>query len=62
MKLYEPLYTASRGFAGFICHAPRRTTGKACGYFVKTKSAILRHLKKKHNLDPQLDLPLKSSS
>lgn len=58
MKLYEPLYTDSRGHVGFFCLVPRLKTGKVCGYFVKTESAILRHLREHHQLDPQLDLPL----
>jgi len=54
-KFYEPLYTESRGHVGFFCLAPKKT-GKPCGYFVKTESAILRHLKSFHHIDLQTSL------
>lgn len=70
--MYEPLYSHSRGLAGFSCLAPAlrmRDLGPDapgepdevatwCGKFCRTERGMLAHLKSKHGLEPQADLPL----
>lgn len=66
MSLYEPLYSRSRGLAGFSClvpvmmdlGGPEKEPGAACGKLCLTERGMLAHLESKHGVVPQQGLPL----